>query len=242
MKCETASDSQQSPADLAPLLVIEGIDGSGKGTQGRLLQERLISDGLKVDFLSFPQYEQTFFGKLVGDFLNGKFGQLEDLHPFLISLLYAGDRFESRQRILGAQQSSDIVILDRYVPSNIAHQSAKISAPERLQLQEWIEHIEYEIFGIPRPAHVILLDTPVEVSQELIAQKGQRTYTTDKADLQEANAPYLERVREVYQELANEQNNWTVIEIVNEQGLRAIDDISLTIYRIVQKCLVLDDK
>lgn len=237
MKIATETESQPQTVGRAPLLVIEGIDGSGKGTQAKRLHERLSNDGLKAVLISFPQYEQNFFGQRVGDFLNGKFGQLGDLHPFLISLLYSGDRFESKQRILEAQKSADIVILDRYVPSNIAHQSAKVSGAERSQLREWIEHIEYEIFKVPRPSHVLLIDTPVEVSQELISRKSQRTYTAEKADLQEADIDYMRRVRQVYQELAHASSDWSLIEIVHEHGLRTVHDVAAEIYTSVQRFL-----
>ena len=228
-------DNRQTPK--APILAFEGIDGSGKGTQARKLFDRLTADGANVSLISFPQYQQTFFGQRVGDFLNGEFGQLDELNPFLVSLLYSGDRFESRQKIFDAQRACDLVILDRYVPSNVAHQSAKTSAEQQTQLQDWIEHIEYEIFKVPRPTQVILLDTPVDVSQELIARKSPRDYTDQAADLQEADVPYLEKVRRVYLDLAATRDDWTIVPVSDDQGLKTIDEIATHVHQIAN-CLL----
>jgi dTMP kinase len=120
------------------LVVIEGIDGSGTGTQASRLRERLEQRGLRVGLLSFPRYSETFFGQRIGDFLNRKFGELHEVDPFLAALLYAGDRLESKAELNRQLASSDVLILDRYVPSNIAHQAGKRTGAERRQLAEWI--------------------------------------------------------------------------------------------------------
>lgn len=221
-------------SSIAPLFVIEGIDGSGKGTQAKRLHEILTQQGHRCGLLSFPQYDDNFFGARIGDFLNGEFGNLGDLDPFLISLLYAGDRFESREKILAAQAESDLLILDRYVPSNLAHQAAKYQGEKRGQLIEWIDKIEYEIFKVPRPSQVVLLDTPVETSQNLIARKSQRTYTDQKADLQESDTSYLDDVRNVYLDVAKANPEWTVVPVVQNGSLRTIEEIGDEILCIAQ--------
>src|SRR5262249_54560321 len=106
------------------LIDIEGIDGSGKGTQAGRLWERLIASGVSATLVSFPRYDATLFGKAVGEFLNGEFGALDKVHPLIVSLLFAGDRFESKAYLLDKMRSSDVVVLDRYVPSNVAHQAS----------------------------------------------------------------------------------------------------------------------
>ncbi|WP_437202835.1 dTMP kinase [Planctomicrobium sp. SH664] len=212
-------------AELAPLIVFEGIDGAGKGTQSALFHSWLQAQQRNATLFSFPRYQETFFGARIGEFLNGDFGSLADLDPFLISLLYAGDRFESRSRLQAALQSSDVVICDRYIPSNCAHQSAKKSGAARTTLQQWIEHIEYGLYELPRPDLVFLFDIPVEHSQELIARKARRSYTDQQADLQEADTGYLAAVREVYLELAASRPNWKVIPIATAAGLRSVEEI-----------------
>jgi dTMP kinase len=220
----------------APLVVLEGIDGSGKGTQSALLSQSLTQHGLHAPLLSFPRYQSTFFGQRIGEFLDGQFGGLDQLDPFLVSLLYAGDRFESRDLLARAREEGDIVVLDRYVPSNIAHQAAKADSPRREVLRAWIERIEYEIFALPRPDLVILLDIPLQASQELISRKNRRTYTDRANDLQEADTSYLGRVREVYLNLAR-QDNWRVIPVCQGARLRSIDEIGNEISRTVREVL-----
>ena len=218
------------------LVVIEGIDGSGKGTQSVRLRDRLLARGMRVGLLSFPRYDATFFGERIGDFLNGKFGQLNEVDPFLASLLYAGDRLESKAELLRQLSENDVLILDRYVPSNIAHQAGKRTGDARRELASWIERIEYDLFGLPRPDLVVLLDTPTEVSQELIAKKAQRNYTTHVADLQEADTGYLSKVRSAYCELAAERA-WSIVPVVNEQGLRPMEEITNEIEQLVDHAL-----
>lgn len=221
----------------APLIVLEGIDGSGKGTQSALLADRLRKAGRRVALLSFPRYRETFFGARIGEFLNGDYGRLDQLHPFLISLLYAGDRLESKQTLETARAEYDVVILDRYVPSNIAHQSAKCDGPARAQLKDWIERIEYEIFGLPRPELVILLEIPLERSQELIANKRQRSYTDRQKDLQEADVGYLSKVRDVYLELARTTQNWRRVDVATDRELRPIESIADDVLRAATELL-----
>lgn len=218
------------------LVVIEGIDGSGKGTQASRLRERLEQRGLRVGLLSFPRYSETFFGQRIGDFLNRKFGELHEVDPFLAALLYAGDRLESKAELNRQLASSDVLILDRYVPSNIAHQAGKRTGAERQQLAEWIEKIEYDIHGLPRPDLVVLLDTPADVSKDLISRKAQRDYTDAAADMQEADTDYLSRVRTAYRELASE-HRWSVVQVTNADGLRTIEAITTDVEALVDQAL-----
>ncbi len=216
------------------LVAIEGIDGSGKGTQALRLCERLQSAGALVELLSFPRYEATRFGKAIGEFLNGRFGALDSVHPLLASLLFAGDRFESREILQKAMEDCDVVVLDRYVASNIAHQVAKLQGTEREELREWVETLEYNIFGLPRPDLVLLLDLPAAEAQKLIAKKSARSYTDKAADLHEADGSYLAAVREVYRELAVDQPAWQIVPCIQDGALRTIDDIGNEIFEIVE--------
>jgi len=224
-----------APDRAAPLIVFEGIDGSGKGTQAAALHAHLNQAGVSTGLLSFPQYQSTFFGQRIGEFLNGEFGSLEQLDPFLISLLYAGDRFESRNHLQQIRSQHAAVVLDRYVASNIAHQSAKRTEPARQTLQQWIEHIEYELYKLPRPDLVILLDIPVELSQQFIRLKQQRSYTERVTDLQEADVSYLAHVRDVYLHLAQTQPDWKVVSVSAQSFPRPIADIQAEIRMLVSE-------
>jgi dTMP kinase len=234
---QRAWDEPEKASSRACLIAIEGIDGSGKGTQSRILVERLRQSGRKVELISFPRYEETFFGRLIGSFLNGQFGTLDQVHPILVSLLFAGDRFESRPKLADALAACDVVVLDRYVASNIAHQGAKLSGAERDMLCRSIEHLEFALYAIPRPDRVILLDLPVSQAQTLIAQKAARKYTDRAADIQEADAAYLGRVRQVYLELAARESNWSVIECAEANGVRTLDAIAASLWQLVEQTI-----
>jgi dTMP kinase len=217
------------------LIDIEGIDGSGKGTQARRLCDRLNGAGVSAALVSFPRYDATLFGRAVGEYLNGEFGSLAAVHPFLVSLLFAGDRFESKPDLLGALRTHDVVVLDRYVPSNVAHQAAKLDGAARADLTTRILMIEFTIFDLPRPDVVLLLDLPVPVAQDLISRKPARNYTSRKADLQEADATYLARVRDVYHELARSDPSWQTVPCCDGPRLRTVEEIAETIWQIVEK-------
>lgn len=221
----------------ALFVAIEGIDGSGKGTHATRLCERLTAAGKSVSLISFPRYSETFFGRLVGEFLNGAYGTLEQVHPQLVSLLFAGDRFESRGMLLKALETQDVVVCDRYVPSNVAHQASKRTGAEREELSRRILQIEYEIFGLPRPDLVLLLDMPAEKAQELVAKKAARSYTTQKADIQEADGGYLRGVREVYLALARSEPNWQVVTGCQDAELRTVEEISGDVWQVVSQRL-----
>lgn len=218
------------------LIAIEGIDGAGKGTQAKLLHERFRAEGVRSALLSFPRYSETKFGSFVGEYLNGRFGSLDEVHPFLASLLFSGDRFESRQVLLDALAASDVVICDRYVASNIAHQASKLEGSERAELIQRIETVEHDIFGLPRADVTICLDLPVTVAQRLIASKAARSYTDRAADLHEADADYLERVREVYASVMKRtQGNCVTISCSHEGAVRPREEIAQEIWQWHQK-------
>lgn len=219
---------------MATLIAIEGIDGAGKGTQAGRLVTSLLEMGLRVDTLQFPRYAATTFGTAIGDFLNGRFGSLNDVHPQLAAVLYAGDRFESRTLLLKMMEDNDVVVLDRFVGSNLAHQSAKIDGPERTALVEWIEKVEFDVFQLPRPALTVLIDMSSQMSRELVSRKAARDYTDQEADLQESDLPYLERVRRCYLALAHSRLDWRTIHGLREDGsLRTIDDVGSEIRSVV---------
>lgn len=210
---------------MAKLVALEGIDGSGKGTQAARLTETLRRTGRRVTLLSFPRYEHTTFGKRIGEFLDGRFGSLESVSPLFAALLYAGDRFESKPVLVSALSHSDVVILDRYVASNIAHQCAKLEGAARDELREWIEHLEFGLYDLPRPHLTLLFDLPAAAARVLISKKSPRSYTDKPADLQEANQEYLERVRGVYHSLAEHDATWKRIDVMANSAFRTIDEI-----------------
>lgn len=209
------------------LIAIEGIDGSGKGTQAGLLTQRLNDLGYRASSIQFPRYSATTFGEAIGDFLNGRFGSLDDVHPQLAAVLYAGDRFESLDVLNAGIESSDVVVLDRFTASNFAHQAAKLQGAERERLIAWIDDVEHRVFGLPRPDLNVLLDISAGWSRELVSRKDERDYTTEEADIQESDQPYLERVRQCYREIAGSRSNWMTVECLAANGeLRDVNAIN----------------
>ncbi len=196
------------------LIAIEGIDGSGKRTQVGLLEKALRAQGYVVYSTGFPQYD-SWFGKMVGQFLNGHFGALETVDPHFTALLYAGDRFEAKPRLEAALNEGKIVLADRYIASNLAHQTARAAAKNRPAFIAWIEHLEYNIYNLPRETMVLYLRVPPRQAQELVARKSARTYTKVKQDLQEASLRHLEDAAAMYDQLSRHAN-WTTISCFDE--------------------------
>ncbi|WP_459557436.1 dTMP kinase [Lacunimicrobium album] len=215
------------------LIAIEGIDGSGKGTQTKLLCERLAAEGISVARLAFPRYEATGFGKRVAEFLNGAYGALDVVDPFLVAGLYAGDRFESRDLIARMMAENQIVLCDRYVSSNLAYQLAKVDPARRVTLKGWIEQLEYEIYSLPKADLTIYLELDAETSQALVLKKDVREYTAHSLDLHEAAQGYLGHVRLEYLRLAGEESGWTVVTCSEGTRLRTIEEIGEEVYRVV---------
>jgi len=170
--------------------------------------------------------------------LNGKFGALNEVHPQLAAVLYAGDRFESRSLLLNMMDTNDVVVLDRFVGSNLAHQSAKLEGESRTALIAWIEKIEFDVFSLPRPTLTILIDMSSEMSRELVSRKAARDYTDQEADLQESDLPYLEKVRRCYLALAHSRLDWRTVHGLNDDGaLKGIEEVGDEILAVVKSQL-----
>ncbi len=159
------------------LVAIEGIDGVGKRTQVNLLKARLEGEGCRVGFLSFPRYGKTFMAETIAEYLNGGFGDLNATPPEFAALLYAGDRLESRELLMRMLEERDVVLVDRYVASNAAYQSAKLKGDARQRFLAWQTRLEYEVYVLPEADVTLFLDLPVPLSQQLVRKKAPRQYT-----------------------------------------------------------------
>jgi dTMP kinase len=217
------------------LIAIEGIDGSGKRTQVELLTAALHERGVSVFATGFPQYD-SWFGKMVGQFLNGELGPLESVDPHFSALLYAGDRFEAKTKLETALNNGQIVLVDRYIGSNLAHQAARVGSAKRAAFQEWIEQLEYGIYGLPKEDLVLYLRVPAVEAQKLVALKSARNYTTAQRDLLEASLRHLEDAAQIYDSLSR-RPNWNTIECfdVMRNQMRAAEDIAKEVLAMVLK-------
>ena len=191
-------------------LAIEGIDGAGKRTQIDLLCNLLKKRGVAFTRFSFPRYT-SFYGRMVGQFLDGNFGRLADVDAHFSALLYAGDRLEAKTELQRALEKGRVVVADRYLASNLAHQGARIAPRNRNAFLKWLLELEYKVHGIPREELIILLRVPAEQAQRLVERKARRNYTRKKKDIQEADLKHLKEAASVYDLLARAPH-WLTIE------------------------------
>lgn len=185
------------------LIVLEGLDGAGKSTQIKYLQNYFSDFGKEVKYLHFPRFDSPVYGEMIAKFLRGDFGNIDSVHPMTVALLYAGDRGDAAPMMRKwLEEDNYVVILDRYIYSNIAFQCAKIKTEkEREELRNWIFDTEYNYFKIPVPDINLFLDVPIDfVHKKLTAAREgeERNYLNGAKDIHEENISFQERVREVY--------------------------------------------
>jgi dTMP kinase len=183
------------------LIVVEGLDGAGKSTQVAMLKEYLATRG-NLSYIHFPRYDAHVYGSLISRFLRGDFGSISEVHPTLVALLYAEDRHGAAPSIRRTLDEGGIVLLDRYVYSNIAYQCAKVGDPEeREELRKWIFDTEYGHFDVPVPDLNIFLDVPIGFVEKRLSasRKGHdRDYLEGGSDIHEADISFQKKVRDVY--------------------------------------------
>jgi dTMP kinase len=200
-------------------IVIEGLDGSGKSTQVNKILDYLQRKELRYKYVHFPRLEKGIYGDLVARFLRGELGNLEDVHPYLVALIYAGDRKDAAEEIREWLQKGFLVLVDRYVCSNIAYQGAKLhTMEEKHKLAEWINELEYRHNGIPRPDLNIFLDVPFSFTQKKLSENREgtdREYLKGKEDIHESNLGFQRKVKEMYLWQAHEYPDF---EIINCKG------------------------
>ncbi len=200
------------------LIVIDGLDGSGKATQTALLIERMEREGLRVKTISFPQYGHKSVGP-VEEYLSGKYGSAEEVTAYQASLLFAVDRFDASRFLHETLNAGIHVIADRYVGSNMGHQGSKIADPEeRKAFFAWDLHLEHEILGIPRADLNFILHIPVATSMALAKERG--GWKADiKTDIHETNQAHLEATERTYLEIGEMDPSFQLIECLDENGL-----------------------
>jgi len=218
------------------LIVIEGTDGAGKGTQLQLLKEYCDSHHVSSISFDFPQYDKTFFGNMCGEFLRGEFGNVENTSPYLVSLPYAADRWKAKDAIVTALNEGKLVLVNRYATSNAAYQAAKLPEAQRRAFIDWEFTLEYKEFGIPKEDSVIYLHVPVTVSQKLIEQKENRSYLNGKKkDIHEENIELQKTTEEVYTTFCNTYPHWICIECAQDDTILTKEIIHKKIVGELQK-------
>ncbi len=203
-------------------LVIEGLDGSGKSTQLGLLKKYLEENEIPYKYLHFPRLEEGIYGKLVARFLRGEMGDNNQVDPYLVALIFAGDRWEAKAMIEKWLEDDYLVIVDRYVYSNIAFQCAKLpDVEEQKILQDWILDLEFGHYKLPVPQINILLDVPFEFTRKRLSEGrtgNDRDYLKGQTDIHEQDLEFQGRVRNIYHSLINDVENLSIVDCADSKG------------------------
>lgn len=213
------------------LIVIEGLDGSGKGTQARKLAESLESAGVRVRQVSFPNYESDS-SALVRMYLAGEFGtDPSDVNAYAASTFFGVDRYAGYKKDWGAfYHDGGVIVADRYTTSNAVHQCCKLDEDQWERYLDWLFHFEYEMLGIPAPDKVIYLQVDVEESQKLMS--GRYHGDESKKDIHEGNLEYLRKSRRAADYCAAKMG-WTTVKCYENGAMRSIEDIHAEIRGIL---------
>lgn len=221
-------------------IVLEGSDGSGKGTQFRLLIERLKAVGQEVDTFDFPRYDEPscYFVKR---YLNGDYGPASEVSPYTASMFYALDRYEAAPHIKKALDVGKVVVANRYVGSNMAHQGVKFNSPaEQRGFFMWADSLEYQLLGIPRPNINLFLNVPPEISFSNIAKKAGRSYTKKVRDEHEADMSHIKKSTATYDLLCKLfPNDFKEINCSENGQLLGIVEINNLIWQTIKPLLPL---
>ncbi|MDD5649197.1 MAG: dTMP kinase [Candidatus Nanoarchaeia archaeon] len=199
---------------MAKLLVLEGTDGAGKGTQSELVKEYLKDNNKSFKFFHFPMYGHNKFSEMIARFLRGEFGSIEEVSPYFVANLYAMDRFMFLPELKKAMDENYIVLLDRYVYSNIAYQGAKylLNSDENKDIRRWIYQFEFGFLKLPKPDLNIFFDVPIEIIKQRLESNREgtdREYLNGKKDIHESDINFQNEVRSNYlSSMDNTGNRW----------------------------------
>ncbi len=220
------------------LIVISGSDGSGKATQTQLLIARLRANNRDVEATDFPQYG-SWSAVFVEKYLNGLFGTAEEVGPYKASIFFALDRYSKHFEMKKWLEKGKIIISNRYVSANQGHQGGKIQDPaKRKEYLDWLDHLEFKLFNIPRPDLNLFLHVPPEIGRKLVGQKGARDYLGGKKrDIHEADINHQKNTESSYLYLVNNFPGWRKIDCMKNNKLRSKEDIHEEIWKIVREII-----
>jgi dTMP kinase len=218
-------------------IVIEGIDGSGKGTQTELLVNRLKKEGIDLVTDDYPHYDTGFWGKQVGRLLTGEFGELFTISPYLAVLPYMLDEADGSKKIIGpALEKGKIVVSNRYFTSNV-HQIAKQPEDEREKYTDWLWEAGYHQMGIIKPDLVLVMSVAPEICRENILKKAKRNYTGQEAmDQAESNFNHQMETAKEYTKMAEkEPDRWIIIDCCRDEKLLPMEEINEIIWNELKR-------
>ena len=217
------------------LIVLEGIDGSGKSAQYRRLCQRMENDKIAYNHIVFPRYDKES-SALIRLYLGGAFGTHPgDVNAYTASAFYAVDRFASYRDDWGRiYEDGGLILSDRYTTSNAVHQGSKLPDAELPAFFSWLADLEYKKMGLPEPDLVIYLDVDLETSKRRMRRREEKTNT--HADIHEMDSDYLARCLHTA-DMACEHYGWTRIPFMKEGVERDVDEKNAEIYNIIRQTL-----
>ncbi|MBI2086362.1 dTMP kinase [Candidatus Daviesbacteria bacterium] len=207
------------------LIVIEGIDGAGKTTQIELLKQALASRARPCEAISFPRYEDNIYGKLIKRYLEGEFGSIDQVNPYLLALAFAGDRLLAKPKIEKWLAEGKTVLVNRYVSSSKAHLGANLPNDKKEDFLKWLDELEYQTNDLPKEDLTILLNIDPEM--------GQKNVLGRNTDLHEENLKHLEQAGKIYLELAKQETNWYVTSCMTDGKMKSLEDIHQEIKQVL---------
>jgi len=224
------------------LIVIDGTDGSGKATQVSFLTKRLEKEGYRVKVVDFPEYYKNFFGAFVGHCLSEQYYNFINVHPKIASVLYAADRWQSSKEMINWLKEGYIVIANRYASANQIHQGGKISdTKKRNNFIKWLNQMEFEVFGIPKPDITLYLSLPIQIVMKLLNEREssqmKRKYLKKNKDVHEADEKFMENSVKSALWLAKTQPNWSKINCSEKGKILSREEIHEMVYREVKNKL-----
>jgi dTMP kinase len=224
-------------------IAIEGPDGAGKSTQVALLRAYFEKHNIPTHYVHFPRSGHGVYGELIAAFLRGEFGELSQVHPKLVSILFAHDRYDYAPVLHQWREKGGVVLVDRYVYSNIAYQCAKLDALEdKLALQNWILNYEYDYLKIPKPSLSLFLDVPFDFTKMALetGRDGEdRTYLQGKEDIHEKDLAFQQKVVAEYHRLLQSEHAMIHLNCVDMHGkMKSPEDIHNAIVALIEKPLI----
>ena len=203
-------------------IVLEGLDGAGKSTQIRMLRQLFADRGVESEYVHFPRFDSPVYGQLIARFLRGEFGVVQEVDPYLVALIFAGDRADAAPQIRRWLAEGKAVVLDRYVYSNVGFQCAKLPAgEERDRLADWIVNLEFGHNALPRPDLSLFLDVPFAFTERKLSEAREgddRDYLQGGQDIHEASLQLQQDVRSVYLASAAKDPSLRVVDCSDASG------------------------
>lgn len=200
--------------DTCKLIVLEGLDGSGKSTQVKLIKNYFKDNSIKYEYIHFPIYGNNEASDVIAAFLRGEYGDVDEVNPIFVANIYAMDRYLYLPTLQKQMYENDVILMDRYVFSNMAYQGAKYNNETQSQIiRDWINEYEFGFLELPYPDLNIFFDVPLPAIEQRLKEKREgddREYLKGKEDIHEKDMNFQSKVRDNYLALKSYLNYYII--------------------------------